>query len=105
VDSKTWHQKIAANRGENWKRNVEIGRRRVQLMPTKLRQIRLALGLHQTDVVSKMKIKLSASAYGRIETGNGPTTKSIAEEICVIIGCELSTVFYFGSRKRFWALR
>lgn len=97
-----WHKKIAANRGEKWKRNMLAGRREALLNPSNIRIVRLRKNVHQS-VLAK-KLGMSEGKFGAIERGKQMVKKDVAEMIASQLGTPLQKLFKFVEKKKYIAI-
>ena len=86
-----WNQKVAKNRGDEWKKNLIIGRLEAQSNPTLLRRKRVEAGISQHDMATKLGV--TYSTYGAIEAGNRLVQNERASKIAEILNLELNKAF------------
>lgn len=97
----THHQKIAANRGTKWRKNVVAGRLDAALNPSYMRISRLQKKLGQSDVAEKLG--LSDSGYAAIERGKQPVKKPRALSIAKILRVDMNKLFVSSGKGKFVA--
>lgn len=99
---KSWHKKIAANRGERWLKNVLAGRRDALLNPSNIRLFRLKLNIHQEAIAKKLNV--SESTFGSIERGKRKVSKQLAQQIAAILGTSDHKLFKFVKHDKYIAI-
>lgn len=86
-----WHQKIAMNRGEDWKKNLSQGKRHAALNPSVIKIARHKLGLDQATFAQKLDI--SVSTFGSIERGIQPVKLDKARVIAKMLKQPIDKIF------------
>lgn len=64
--------------------------------------LRKTLNLKQTDMVAKLQligIDISIYSYNRIEKGTQNPTVSFLQGCCIILGCDMNTIFKSTDKK------
>ncbi len=88
---KTWHQKIAANRGKSWLDATREGRLDAIRNPSLLRLVRTKKGMLQSELAKALK--MSESTLGQIERGKRPVKRSLASTIANHLGMTSTKLF------------
>jgi len=86
-----WNQKVAKNRGLEWRKKLLFGRLDVQRNPTHLRLKRIKKNKTQIELASQ--IGMSYTTYGAVESGRRPVAKPKAERIAKVLGLSFEKVF------------
>lgn len=86
-----WNQKVAQNRGKDWKKKLLTGRLEAQKNPTKLKLARVKRGLSQGIVAQE--IGVTYATYGAIENAHRPVTEERAKRIAQQLGVSFSNAF------------
>lgn len=73
------NKKIAASRGEEWKKKLVEGKHDSQMNPTVIKIIRVQQGISQAAIAKELGVSLAT--YGSIERGTAPVKKPMAKFI------------------------
>lgn len=94
----TWNKKVAASRGEDWRKSLVEGKLKAKMNPTKLQMSRAKNKWAQIEVAGKLG--LSLATYGAIERSKRPVTQSNAEKISKYFGKPVTTFFAKHKKSR-----
>lgn len=86
-----WNQKVAQNRGKDWKKKLLTGRLQAQTNPTRLKLARVKKGLSQGSVAKE--IGVTYATYGAIENAHRPVSEERAKKIAQQLGVSFSGAF------------
>ena len=100
--SDEWHRKIAANRGESWKKNVMAGRMEAMLNPSNIRLARIQKSILQSTIAQKLG--MSESAFGAIERGRQKVKFEVAELISEILKLPIKKLFTPVGKEKYVAV-
>lgn len=105
MEKSHWNQKVAKNRGLEWRKKLLAGRLDVQMNPTQLRLKRIKKNKTQIELASQ--IGMSYTTYGAVESGRRPVAKAKAEKIAKALGIAFDTAFSVSKKhpNRYLAVR
>jgi len=100
-----WNQKVANNRGLEWRKKLLTGRLDVQMNPSHLRLKRIKKNKTQMELAALSG--MSNTTYGAVESGRRPIAKEKAERIAKALGISFDTAFSQAKnhKNRFIAVR
>ena len=100
-----WNQKVAKNRGLEWRKKLLAGRLDVQMNPTHIRLKRIKRNKTQTELAALSG--MSNTTYGAVESGRRPIAKEKGEKIAKVLGLTFDSVFTpsKNNKNRFIAIR
>lgn len=101
--SSEWHKKIAASRGNPWRKSISNGRKEVERNPSLMRSLRLQLNMNQSKVAKTLG--LTNSVYGAIERGKAGVTKDRAHVIAALLNTRVPKIFREDSNGKFFAIK
>lgn len=100
--SRSWHKKIAKNRGESWHKNMLAGRRDAVLNPSNIRLLRMRGNVYQ-DVIAK-KLGMSESTFGAVERGKRMVSTEAAKAIAAYLSVDVKKIFKFVRHGKYIAI-
>lgn len=100
-----WNQKVANNRGLEWRKKLLAGRLDIQMNPTHLRLKRIKKNKTQMELAALSG--MSNTTYGAVESGRRPVVKEKGEKIAKALGVAFDTAFeqVKNHKNRFIAVR
>lgn len=93
MDTKNAHfnQKVAKNRGPEWRKKLLSGRLEVQRHPTLLRVRRVFRKWTQAEIATK--VSMTTTSYSAVESGRRPVSRERAASIAKILGIAFDKAF------------
>jgi DNA-binding XRE family transcriptional regulator len=89
--SKHHNQKVAQNRGSQWRQNLVLGKMESSQNPTILKLERVKNGIPQ--ILLAHTIETSVNSFGSIERGKRPVSKERAMAIASFFGRRINRLF------------
>lgn len=80
----TWNKKVAASRGESWKKALVEGKLKAKMNPTKLQLARANKQIPQIKAATDLGVSLAT--YGAIERARRPVSKATAKKVSSYFG-------------------
>jgi DNA-binding XRE family transcriptional regulator len=97
------NQKIAAKRGEEWRKKLVAGKMEARLYPSNLMVARAKRNLTQTSIAQRIGVSLAT--YGAIERGHRGVRPETAEVIAATIQAPLKSLFRKSSVGKMLAIQ
>lgn len=98
-----FHEKIAANRGDTWRKNTVLGKLEASANPTAIRLTRLNKRLLQKVVANELG--LTTGTYGEIECGRRYVERERAVQIARYYGQKENRLFKKMKSRKYLAIK
>lgn len=95
-------EKIAKNRGDEWRKKARAGRLEAKLKPSFIRLARLQKAFQQEDVAKKLG--MSESTFGAVERAKRMVKADVAEQIAKLLSQPQNKLFKQAAKGKFVAL-
>jgi DNA-binding XRE family transcriptional regulator len=86
-----WNAKVAANRGDDWKKKLREGKMQSRMHPSIIYKTRLFKNLTQADIAKMLNVTIPT--YGAIERSKRPLNEDRANKICKILNTSPQHLF------------